>query len=547
MREVAIFFTAGISDIKFLSADGRLLELTKHRGIQHEFLSIRDIHEGLLALGRDRLAVMPFEGTIEYQASRPTPVSFLKDSSARDIFRAGAVASDLTSIPLKYLEDGRLVLVADKFDAAWRAIQTEDVKVVAISGFRTLRDNDPQEPIASEKLIYDCMTDKLQPGHHRLVEYVKAGERLEDVDIVGRVESAVAECHKVVDVGVEPWLAMSGGIPGTKEVLRAAVGLHFGPARSILRREDADASFIRAPHDSLIARRHALDFVRRGALIEAAAVAYPFRDDRKNLQQWVRPLHLAARLLDGNPVAAYAKGLYPQTTDSWLKVEPPEFLQSLAKQILPGEDQPQRRCLLVGLRAEAALRSCKWFDAINLTVTFVDAARRDAIERHLMGVFTGDRKFKLGRALSVAEDEALCRTRYGPEPSRPCLMRQADQQYMVMSTREHDDAWCRFLGGALEKMNSILNRGDPSLREIRNRNTHDLLDEDRLETGRKRFVESGLWAMDQTNQHLSLLSAKVPEEILFHVGYLGNNYLDRILAALEKCLLNVNCLETQFD
>lgn len=538
MREVAIFFTAGISDIKFLGADGRLLELTKHRGVQHEFLSIRAIHEALLAQGSDRLALMPFEGTIESDGNRAVHISFLADPVGKDIFQSGAVASDLTSIPLKFLEDGRLVLVADKFDAAWRAIQSEDVNVNAIIGFRTLRDDDPQEPIASEMLIHAAMTDKLHPRHHRLVEYVKGCERLEDVDIVGRIERAVRECRTEVGSDVEPWLAISGGVPGAKEVLRAAVELHLGPARSILRREDADANYIRAPHDSLIARRHALDFVRRGALIEAAAVAFPFRDDRRELQQWVRPLHLAARLLDGNPVDAYAKGLFSRTSNSWLKVEPPDFLQTLAKQIMPGEGQSQRRCLLVGLRAEAALRNCKWVDAINLTVTFVDAARRDSIERHLKGVFTDAGKFTLGRSLSVAEDDVLCRSRYGPAPGRPCLMRQADLKYTVASTREHNDVWYKFLGGALEEMNLILNKGEPSLREIRNRNTHDILDEGSLEAGRERFVKSGLWKESEQGNQMSLLSAKIPEAVLEQVGYFGRNPLDQILKALEACLLD---------
>ncbi|MBF0160052.1 MAG: hypothetical protein HQL58_11080 [Magnetococcales bacterium] len=539
-KSIALFFTAGISDLKFVAEDGSLLELAKVHSHSSTYASIREVHESLLKIGSDNIAIYPFDTDLVFDNSGVVNVNFLKYN---DFLAQAPIDANGRSFPLQRLDDGRLLLAADKLLPIWSSIQKKQQRVSAVVGFCTKRDNRNDEPVAAEKLIFTKLVERLRPEYSDLVTYVKGQETLESQtgvflpDAVARIEKGVYLCHQSLgDTKTTPWLTTTGGIPPVKGVLRAAIELHFGPVRSFQRFQDgAESSFYHAPQDSLVARRHALDFIRCGALIEAAAMAWSFRDNETE-RYWVHPLRCAARFLDGNPVFAYSTGHYPESAaPSERRLELPLFVYQMAQHMLPGGNQPQRRCLLVGLRAEAALRAGRWVDAINLSVTFHDAAIRDMINQKI-GHYVGDREIELKRSLTPSERLTLCDTNYGIGQNDPCLRPIRQNVFRVWSSKHHDDVWCQFFGGPLKEMNDRLH----GLREFRNRNTHDILSDNDIKKTKDAFKQIGLWQQSNQTNMLSFLDTDLPKEILRELGYKNDNPLDYIISQLEQVIKNID-------
>ena len=104
-----------------------------------------------------------------------------------------------------------------------------------------------------------------------------------------------------------------------------------------------------SPLDAVRVRRQCLALVRRGALLDAWAMATPFHHDPQ-ATSWVRPLEQAAQLLNGNPVDS------PASTFPALQA-----LLDAAK---------HAACLLVAIRVETALLNERWLEAINGSQTF---------------------------------------------------------------------------------------------------------------------------------------------------------------------------------
>lgn len=542
---VAIFFTAGLSDLKFVSADGDLLELTKMREQPggRQYASIREVHQALLELGAGRIALAPIDG--EAPRRRGIGVGFLKGDAPPDRNPVGLATQDFA---LAMDEAGRLRMAADKLLPAWERRQEQRAEVVAVVGFATRRDDDPDEPIAAEALIFDKLVAAWTPRHSALVRYATGRERFEGgqgrpfAQAAKRIEDAVRECRRALDGPVEPWLVTSGGIPGAKEVIRAAVELHFGPAKTLLSRETRDGSapdeFLRSPQDALVARRQALDFVRRGALREAAAVTYSFRDERGPADRLALPCRCAARFLEGNPVRAYAWKKHPTDAERWeTQCSFPEFIFEFARS-LNAEGVPLRS-VLVGLRAESALRSHRWLDAVNLTTSFFDAVLADTIERRF-GTFDedDDRLLALREPLGT-EDEArlVAQSPLGRPPTpamRACLSRQEDGRYLVQTGGLHDGIWCAVLGPEIESLRKALRATRHkrlSIRDARNKNTHNLLTDQELADLLEDGPRFGVWS-----HQYSLFDARLPSAVLRALGFTGNPF-DELLRQLERQLL----------
>lgn len=537
----ALFFTAGISDLKFVAKDSKaLLELRKSGG--PDYATIRQVHEALLELlDQDRICVLPFEqADVELpEDNRKIDIHFWKGD---DPLAKPPVGSKLDEHPLLRTADRRLVLVADKFGTAWKSIKDDIRSFDAVVGFRTWRPERDDEPIATEKIIWDRLGRAIGPSHHELINYVE-GETGWDAPFsrraVNRIDDGVRACRAALPGDVEVVLAVSGGINQVKDILRASVGLHFGRARLILDREGGVSTKAqRTPHDSLLARRHVLDLVRDGAFIEAAGVARPFRDDMEAADQWVRPVCCVARLVDGNPVEAYAAGGHQEAAEKWEKKEaPPAFLKNIALTIFPGRDKPKLRCLLVGFRAEAALRSGRIIEAVNLTVSFFDAALRDAIEREFNGVFdVQDARFiTLGRELSAGEQRDL--TNNCPDGRYPCLS-NAGPRHRFNSSTAHDAVWCKHLPGSLEHLRETLDREieGRTIRRLRNQNTHNVLTDEQLAQAEAMIGQVDLWTGQ--GRARSLLQSPLISGVLSDLGHAdGSNVFTRIVTGLEHALL----------
>jgi hypothetical protein len=540
-KNFALFFTAGVSDLKFVGEDGTLLELARPRNPTPDYATIREVHQALLAR-KDAICVYPFDEVALPPRKPDADINFWKGDDPLGRLPVGA---DMADRPLLRTPDGKLVLAADKFRTAWDWIRRKGGTVIAILGFRTWRSSRDDEPIAAEEIVFDALKRATQPRHEAMVNYVE-GDISPAAPFAAatatRIEAGVRECReKLGREEVRALLAVSGGIPHIKDILRAAVELQFGSARLLLDREAAtSATLSRVPLDALIARRHALQFVRRGAFIDAAAVAMPFKDDEEARDQWVRPLRCAARLLDGNPVVAYGTGSHPAHAAEWEKSKgPPIFLRQIASEIFPGRDKPKRRSLLVAIRTEAALRSDRPAAALSLTVTFFDAALRDGVERRF-GLFDGNdaRLIRLHRELTLEQSHDLLVVT--PDGNKPCLTsRREDGLYRFNSSTAHDMAWCAHLGQALRELCAAISPElapmmprRMTIRDIRNLAQHNVLTEEQLAYGIKLLEKQGLW------REGSFLKSTHAEAVLRLLGYdEGKLVFERIVAGLERALL----------
>jgi hypothetical protein len=232
----------------------------------------------------------------------------------------------------------------------------------------------------------------------------------------------------------------------------------------------------------------------------------------------------------------------PSPQYEWEDAPPPNFLRELAQAIFAGDKEPQRRSLLAGLRAEAALRSGHWIEAINLTLTFHDAARRDFIEKVLDACIGHDKKITLNRNLTVEETKTLCYQQHGWLQT-PCIQtrqrKTLETVHEIVSTREHDVAWSAFIGGHLQEMEKTLDsrRDNTSLRMLRNDCTHNVASATTLAAGLDRFEQSGLWQRRKQDNSLSLLGSPHPQAIIHDLGYREGNVLDNLCSELENLLL----------
>lgn len=546
-KKVALFFTAGVTDLKFVAEDGSLLELSKDVSTGEEQASIRDVNEALQRLGLENICLLPFD-------EKPNSVP-VKDNDFAKIAFLGPGLGDLRScnpinmgmqeIRLRWLESGCLLMMANKMAPAWEKLTDRDVSPRALVGFRTLRDNERDEPIFVEELIYEKMRAALKRigknlRYAELTTYAKGSERLENEqgavrhEVLSRIEDAVRACRaKLGCEAIEPWLATTGGVPWVKPVIRTAAELHFGPTLVVERREGGQtASFFRAPHEDLIARRYALELVRRGAFIEAAAHAWPFRDD-PHAARWSYPLRGAARLFDGNPVGAFHLGAYPSDISPPKKVEPPNFLQEMATEIIETREHGQRRSLLVGLRCEAALRGGKWLEAINLTFTFYDAALKDIIECKI-GRFVEERVIKLHQDFSTNIPDDLTNP-IGHKEKKILEQHRSGTEnwFQFWSDRETDPTLCSHLGSSMVALEKVIN----SLRDIRNENTHSVLSQRDIRNAQTQFVDGQIWVSDD-DTGFSLLNAPIVKSLFSELGLrLNVNPLDSLTDAISRILL----------
>jgi hypothetical protein len=496
VQNVALFFTAGISDLKFVAKDGRLLELSKDisgKGSK-EMASVRTVHEALRALGADKIALWPFddvpEAVLRFQSGsmNATKVAFFKNAAGESVLDRSPVDGVYDDILLQYLDDGRIIMVADKMRPMWDIIHSQirvrQVRICAVVGFRSFRDNEPAEPIMAEELIFGKLVERFHATlrYSQLVTYLSGSERLEDEEgdflpaASDRIERGVRECRSSLTAGgiqepVEPWLATTGGIPAVKGVLRAAAELHFDcPARMLERPEGTKlASYYHAPQDSLIARRHALKLVEKGDFTGAYAVAQPF-EEQELQHYWVKPLGQTALYFDGRLSTAS---------------HTPDFLTCLVNDKMP-------RCIYAAMRTEAALRAERTPEAIIWTSAFLDAALVD----HIATLEWVQNVERYGSRLSTKPGTQVPQVLLEPNGGI-CLEKEPTSGYKYYTGGRRNDRWLEIIGDsqAVTKLfKSFKSKsGEASPREIRNNLLHNAVSVKQMKGAQTIFVRSGLW------------------------------------------------------
>lgn len=367
-------------------------------------------------------------------------------------------------------------------------IQTAPLGSVLV--LSTDRGHDEQEPVATFTFLKRWL---VRPGlgEESIREFVflHAGERLESGDqpvapaIAQRIENALFDFY---DRTNKPTLlvATMGGLPNVKPLLAENAFLLAGTqARNLFKTEHGTSGLVpdHAPLEALRVRRLCLQAVRRGALLDAYAMASPFHD-APDARPWVRPLEQAARLLNGNPMHDHVT------------------LPSL-RAILQHAKQAQ--CLLVAIRVETALLNERWLEAINGSLTFLDAAFHDAInawaDNTLLAYDSRQRymHFRVPPPNVLRDSQALKPWKYGSS---------LEFQAHVVGV-EALTAWGQVLNiqsinrlrKTIHNKSKLPNGRKDSLADFRNYNTHGVMTQAEIDDAVTRFMGADLWSQGVNN------------------------------------------------
>lgn len=356
-----------------------------------------------------------------------------------------------------------------------------------------------QEPIATYTFLRKWLEDKhtVAAANIQETQYLCGDELLESADspvapaIAQRIETAMAQFY---GAGSGPLLiGAMGGLPPIKPLLNEIAGLLtndkavnlFKPERSQAGQQS------HSPLDAVRVRRQCLALVRRGALLDAWAMATPFHHDPQ-ATSWVRPLEQAAQLLNGNPVDS------PASTFPALQA-----LLDAAK---------HAACLLVAIRVETALLNERWLEAINGSQTFLETAFLDAIQHWAKAqqaeyqLRKRDIRFK--NAMDQSQQSAITALVKGK-----ALRSLGRQTYGInMLKYQTLSVWSDVLDRS--ELTTLLKAsypepsegGAPTPSEYRNYNTHSVLSQAEIQQAHACFIGATLWS-----EKISLAPSQRPQ------------------------------------
>lgn len=408
-------------------------------------------------------------------------------------------------------------------------------KVLVLSTDRGL---DDQEPVATFTFLKRWLVRQGIP-QESIQEFVflHPGERLEAGDqpvapaIAQRIETALSSFY---DHTNQPTLLLAtmGGLPNVKPLLTENALLLAGErALNLFKTEHGASGLVprHAPLDALRVRRQCLQAVRRGALLDAYAMAGPFHD-APDARLWVQPLEQAARLLNGNPL-----------NDTVTLPALQDILQHALR----------ANCLLVAIRVETALLNERWLEAINGSLTFLDAAFHDAINAWA------------GHAL--LEYDSRLRYMYFRENPPQVLLnskalnlwkggnRQEFQAHVVGA--EALGAWGQVLNiQSINRLRETMHQATrqpngryTKLADFRNFNTHGVMTQTEIDDAVKRFMGANLWSQGVDNPDSRpkpgkcLMDRPLVRNAIAELAGSDANALDlyqNLLQQLEACLLS---------
>lgn len=500
-----LLLTHGTTDLQILLEDesGHLWRAVPDKSI------VRAFHETLLSY-ENEAKIVALNSELQ---SRDAEVAFTDWQD--DTFALWTGDENLNARPLRD-SSGRLQLVLPKIEPTlkqWLADSARSDNSVATGISRpatdmrgagihhaplasvlvlsTDRGTDLQEPVATFTLLKQWLMAIGVPGSSiRECVFLHPGEKLENDDspvapaIAQRIESAVTSFYNRAAASTL-LVASMGGLPQIKSLLaELAVLLAGNKAQNLFKTELGALGLLqRTPLDALRVRRQCLERVRCGALLDAWTMAAPFHSD-PDARVWVRPLEEAARLLNGNPAGERAS------------------LPALQR-ILDNADKAA--CLLVAIRVETALQNERWLEAVNGSLTFLEAALHDAINAwaatHLADYQPRRRLMKFHTApVRQLIDSGALKSWEGREAGP--LTYQAN-----LVGEKAMDAWFQLLRniplGNLRQAfyQKVKLNLDGAFRpvEYRNYNTHGVMTQNEIDEAIQCFIGTNLWSQGIDN------------------------------------------------
>ncbi|MEN9984598.1 MAG: hypothetical protein RI925_100 [Pseudomonadota bacterium] len=349
-----------------------------------------------------------------------------------------------------------------------------------------------QEPIATYTFLRKWLEDKhtVAAANIQETQYLCGDELLESADspvapaIAQRIETAMAQFY---GAGSGPLLiGAMGGLPPIKPLLNEIAGLLtndnavnlFKPERSLAGQQS------HSPLDTVRVRRQCLALVRRGALLDAWAMATPFHHDPQ-AAIWVRPLEQAAQLLNGNPVGDQAANTFPA-------------LHALL------DAAQHAACLLVAIRVETALLNERWLEAINGSQTFLETAFLDAIQRWAearQAEYQPRKRYirfqqQPNPELHKHKHKALSawQRKSTRDPLAYCVNAVGEQELKAWGKELDRQPLCQLDQCFRKPISLTESNHTPKPSQYRNYNTHSVLSQAEIQQARACFIGATLWS-----------------------------------------------------
>ncbi len=501
MTSQQLLITHGTTDLQILLRD----ETGKLWRVVPDDAKVRDFHVWLLeqhAQGATNVVDLP--GDVSKRNAEATCTDWTENT-----FALRTRNGDFDAHPER--RDGKLCLVLPKIEPPlrkWLALGQQEVQgsgkalaaalsqalplcpIQSVLVFSTDRGQGDKEPIATFPLLKDWLT-RLGVSADNIQEtvYLGPGETLEgkglpvSPKIAARLEAAVRDFY---EEGLNLILITTGGVPVVKDLLQETAYLVAGQrAKNLFKTELDQAGLAMAtPLDALRIRRQCLFHVQRGAFLEAYAVAQPFHQSPE-AKGWVEPLRQAATIINGNPV---------DQTDIALPILS-EILQH-AK---------QAACLLVAIRVESALLNDRWLEAINGSLTFLEAAFLQAIDNWAQK-YCSEHDLRTRRM--VFKDTPPDKLLSSSEGKKPVLLPWKGTAPTDMTFRadmigiDSISTWSQVLGNpAIDALRHALHtqKSNGRVADYRNYNTHGVLTQEEIEQAIKRFMGANLWSQGLDN------------------------------------------------
>lgn len=542
MKNTVLFASLGRTDLQVLEQkEGKKVRISLGHNLRH-------FHERLLR-GQDGLPWEIGPGAVAFpEGGQNHKLDWELD---REDYRLPEGYAEHLS------EDGNLVLVPAKLAPAVQEIeQHQDIRVTSVVLFTTNRnDSTPpgvfhNEPIAVGPIIggwlsgqfgLDCSETAGDIGSGRVgwIDILDDGmlspapgrDSPVNREAMRRVEDAMRRALEWSDA--EPWacLSLGGGMPEFREPVKACAEFFFNGRTFNWQAPQFNSPDFRwmgpgdeppTTTDSYRVRRHVEALVRKGAFVEAYGAASELENDGEE-RAWVAQVR---------QVAGYVTGALSQEAARAAGV--PKYLERLVWPFGRGTGGP--RCLLVGLRVEAALWADRIPEAVAGTATFLDAAALDALAESLpAGCYLEDTS-QLLRGSNQALNQLAHEVNEGTSSARRPPLKASGRAWRYAMGPSNLNQWVRVFSPdsrqALMNYLSGLNKSHGTIRliDLRNLAVHSLLPPDMLEGIHGAFQRAGLWAENPTRIGDAFLGRPLARGVLRSLGI--NDAPDRYRALI---------------